>query len=152
MGCAYRKAWLSDAQKLFAKRKRGKSVAVPFFAYCFKSSAILHSTFYILHLEETRSTSRPGFAFAAPLRVTGQGRIAQGRGRVAYAARGRGADIAWARRVCGARQGGSAARGKRGKGRGIGGYKGRRCGCPSAFASFSCGRRAFSCKNRQSAL
>ena len=58
MGCAYRKAWLSDAQKLFAKRKRGKSVAVPFFAYCFKSSAILHSTFYILHLEETRSTSR----------------------------------------------------------------------------------------------
>ena len=52
------------------------------------ASSILHFIFYILHLEETRSTSRLGRAFAAPLRVTGQGRIAQGRGRVAYAARG----------------------------------------------------------------
>ena len=31
---------------------------MPLFEYCFKASTILHFTFYILHLEETRSTSR----------------------------------------------------------------------------------------------
>ena len=35
-------------------------------------STILYFTFYILHLKETRSTSRLGYTFAASLRVTGE--------------------------------------------------------------------------------
>ena len=42
IGGAYRKAWLSDAQKLFVK---GKSVVLPLFEYLFED--VRNSTFYI---------------------------------------------------------------------------------------------------------
>ena len=50
MGCAYRKARLSDAQKLFVKGKRGKSavlLAREFFRKKHPKFYILHFTLYI---------------------------------------------------------------------------------------------------------